>query len=430
MDIKIDVKETSLCERKISVEIPVSLIEEEMQRYFSSLSREVRLKGFREGKAPMEIIKVQFQGEVSRKTISHLIEKTYEKVLMDYKLFPVTQPKIKADTWKEGTPFQYTAIVEVKPELEVKDYQGIPLQKEKIKIDPKKIQDSLEELRQSKSQLKLIASPRAAQEKDFVVIDFEGTVDGKSFPGGSAKNLLYEIGSHQFVPDFEEGLKNMKPSEEKEINVQFPSDFHEKKLADKKTLFKVKLLEIKEKETPALDDALAKQFDGCQTLHDLKEKVKKDLTTYEERRIQKLAEENALKYVVEKNKFTPPSSMVTRQYDFLMDDSKKRLEHMGAPKEKLEEELQKWAQNLKEKAQFDVCVALLLEAIAKKEKLEINEKELDEALEKLAKQSGGTLTQIKAYYKDKGYLSQIRWQLLQEKIIGILISKAKIKEID
>ena len=427
MDKKVTVENLSSYEKKLTVEVPASILEQEMQSYFSSMSKEVKLKGFREGKAPTQIVKMQFKGEVTREVISRLMNQTYSEVVTEQSLFPVSQPRVEVKPWQEGQPLVYTAHVEVKPQIEAKNYSGLSAEKEKILIEKKHVEDTLEQLREGKAQLKTVSERRGIGDKDFVVMDFEGLMDGKAISGGSSQNFLYEMGSHRFVGGFEEGLKDMKVEEKKEIKVTYPQDFHEKKMAGKHVLFKVSVKEIKEKELPLLDDAFAQQVDGCKNVEELRAKIHGDLTQREENRAKKELEKKILTQVIEKNDFTPPPSMVRQQYDFLMDDSKRRLSQLGLQGKELEEQIQKWEKELQERAQFEVKVVLLVESIAKKEKLDISEKELDEGLEKIAKSTHSSLAKVKAYFKEKGTLSQVKWQLLQDKTVDLLVSKAKIK---
>ena len=427
MDKKVTVETLSSCEKKLTVEVPAPLVSQALQNYYASMSKTARLKGFREGKAPVQMVKMQFQGEVTREVISRVMNQTYSEAVTEQALFPVAQPRVEVQPWEEGKPLVYTAYVEIKPSVEVKNYIGLSAEKEKVLIDKKQVETTLEQLRESKAQLKTVSEPRGIQDKDFVVMDFESLMDGKDIPGGASQNFLYEIGSGRFVGGFEEGLKNMKTEEQKEIPVTYPNDFHEKKLAGKQVVFKVAVKEIKEKEIPPLDDAFAQHIEGCKTLEELRTKIREDLTRREEHRIQKELEKKILTQWVERNELIPPPSMVREQYDFLMDDSKRRLTQMGLKDPELSEQLQKWKGEFQTRAQFDVKVVLLIEAMVKKEKIEISEKEFDEGLEKIAKSANSTLAKVKSYFKEKGTLSQVRWQLLQDKAIAFLISKAKIK---
>lgn len=429
MNPKIKVEEISSYERKLTVEIPEALIAQEIDQQVQVLASRSSLKGFRQGKAPVQVIKMQFRGQVVREVISSLIEKTYEEALREHHLFAVCEPDIQAPAFEEGKPFRYTATLEVKPQLEIKNYTGLSLAKEKMVVDEKRVNTVLEELQNSRAELKPILEDRVVRDKDFVVMDFEGLLEGKTFPGGAAQNFLYEVGSHRFMEDFEKGLRGMKSGEQKEILTLFPNDFHEEKLAGKEVLFKVSIREIKGKELPKLDDTFAKEFLDSQSLENLKDKIKEDLLRRNEDQVKKDLENQALKHLVEKHPFTPPPSLVHRQYVFLIEDAKYELKRLGlSQKEKIDEQLKAMEQTLKEKADFDVKGILLLEAIAKKEGLAIQEEELNQRLEKIAKAGKTSVSALKDYYQKKGALSQIRFQLLQEKTLEMLVSKAKIKE--
>ena len=190
--------------------------------------------------------------------------------------------------YQNGETFRYEARVEVKPEVQPKITKGFELEREKVVIEEKEVDQAIDNLRVSRAQLKTTGEPRGVQDKDNVVIDFKGMVDGKAFPGGAAQNFLYEMGSQRFVAGFEEGLVGMKTGEEKKIRVTFPKDFHEKRLASQQVIFGVTLREIKTKEIPKLDDAFAKEIDGCKTVEELKSKVKEEMELKARHRVDKM----------------------------------------------------------------------------------------------------------------------------------------------
>jgi len=427
--LKVKIEKINDCERKLSIEVPYEQIQKQMDTYYTSLAKDVKIKGFRPGKAPIQVVQTRFSGEVKQKVVSRVIEEAYIQAVSDQKLVPVATPRIEPKPLEEGKPFSFTAIVEVKPEVEVKKYKNLSAEKEKVNVEAKQVEDTLKQLQESKSQLKTVEKERGVATGDHVVMDFLGTLEGKKFPGGEAKNFLYEVGSKRFVPGFEEGLMGMKLNEEKDISVTFPNDYHEKKLAGKTTNFHVTLREIKQKEVPTLNDDFAKEFPECKTLADLKNKVEKDLHLQMEQQTKQKMESQLLESLVLENEVSVPPSLVQRQYDFLTDDSKRRLQSMGLQGGQMEEMLQKWNQDLRQKALFDVKVMLLLEAIVRQEKLEASEKDLDDRLEAIAQQARATKAQVKSHYQKKGMLSQIRWQILQDKAVSLLLENAKVKEI-
>ncbi len=426
MTAKTTLEDISSYERRLIIEIPETEVHAEMERQFVALSQRANLKGFRPGHTPIDIIRQKFNQQVRDEALSKLLDASYAKAIVDHKLFPVAHPKIEMTPLQKEGAFKFTACVEIKPPVTVKTYKKIPLKKEKISVDEKKVEETLNHLRDSKAQIKNIEEKREVKDKDFVVIDFYGTLDGKPFPGSDAKNLLYEMGSRQFVPDFEEGLKGMMVGDKKKIQVLFPKDFSEKRLADKTVFFDVTLREIKMKEIPALDDSFAKGIEGCQTVSDLKERVRQDLKKMEERRLRQNMEKKILEELVSRNPIAAPPSMVKRQFDFLLEDSQHRLEQMGMQGQRLEETLAGWKKDLNARAEFDVKVVLLCEAIAIQEKIAVSDIDLESEYRRIAEYSKVAVPDVKAHYEKKGSVPELKWQLLQNKVIEWLFSQAEI----
>ncbi len=425
---KVLIDELSPYERSLKIEVPHEVLEDEMQKQFASLSKRVNISGFRPGKVPLDIIRQKYYGQVMREALSRVVEASYLEALSEHQLIAVSEPRIKVEPLKDREPVNYTVQLEVKPKIEPKKYTGLSLEKEKISIEGLQIDRAIEELRGSKGELRDILEPRGIRDKDFVVIDFKGTVDGKEFPGGSAKNFLYEMGSKRFVEGFEEGLLGLQKGGQKEIQVVFPNDFHEKRLAGKKVIFEVELREIKEKEVPKLDDAFASSFGGCKTVSDLRVLVQKDLISYEENRVQKNLETALIKALVHENPIAVPPSMVQRQTEFLEKDAGERFRKMGLEGEKLSEVLEKIRKDIPGRAEEDVKAMLLIEAVAEREKIEVAPEELEREYEQIAKRAKAQAEKVRAYFEKEEKVSGLHWQILQHKVIAWLISKAKIRE--
>jgi len=342
MEPKIKIKEVSSYERKLTIEIPSAEIDQEMESQFASLVKSVKLKGFRPGHVPLNVVKQRYHNQVRGESISKLVDLSYSKALAQHELIPVSRPKIDLKPHENGKPLSYEALVEIKPNIEIKKYTGLQAEKEKFTLKKEEVDQAIERLREAQSQLKAIDKPRGVKDKDHIVIDFKGTLDGKVFPGGTATNLLYEMGSGQFIPDFEAGIKGMKPDENKKIDATFPKDFHDKKIAGKKTQFDVTVKEIKVKELPKLDDAFAKQTPGCKTVADLRKKAEDDLRQMHQDRVQKNLEKVLLDELVKKNPIDVPPSMVERQFEHLVQDSKQRLQQMGLQGQRLDDTVEGW----------------------------------------------------------------------------------------
>ncbi len=425
---KVLIDELSSYERSLKIEVPHEALEEEMEKQFASLSKRVTISGFRPGKVPLDIIRQKYYGQVKQESVSRIVETSYLKALSEHHLVAISEPRIKMEPVKDREPVSYTVQLEVKPKIEPKKYTGLSLEKEKIAIDGSQIDRAIEELRESKGELRGIPEPRGVRDKDFVVIDFKGTVEGKEFPGGSAKNFLYEMGSQRFVEGFEKGLLGLEIGGQKEIRVVFPNDFHEKRLAGKEVVFEVELREIKEKEVPKLDDVFASGFGGCKTVSDLRASVQKDLISYEENRVQKNLEVVLIKALVHENPITVPPSMIQRQLKFLEKDAEERFRQMGLQGEKLSQVLEKVRKDIPGKAEEDVKAMLLIEAVSDREKIEVTPEEFEREYEQIAKRAKTTAKEIRVYFEKEGRVAGLQWQILQHKVIQWLISKAKIRE--
>lgn len=393
---KVQIEEISPCEKSLKIEVPFEALKLEMRRQFDSLSKRATLPGFRVGKVPPGLIEQKYYGEVMQESLSRVVEGSYLEALSDHHIVAVSEPRLKVEPLRDQGPVCYSVQVEVKPKIELKKYIGLNVEKETVSIGASQVDRAIEGLRESKGQLRDISEARGVKEKDFVVIDFKGKVDGKEFPGGAAQNFLYEVGSRRFVGGFEEGLLGLKQGEKKEIQVEFPKDFHEEQLAGKKVVFEVELREIKEKEIPNLNDAFAAGFSGCKTVADLEKQVHKDLTTYEEDRARQKLEGAVVRELVHHNSVAVAPSMVQRQLEFLEKDIEQRFRKMGLEGERLSEILEKNRPDMKSRAEFDVQAMLLIEAVAEKEKIEPGP-------------------------------GEHQWQLLQQKVIQWLISKANVK---
>ncbi|MBI4040987.1 MAG: trigger factor [Deltaproteobacteria bacterium] len=426
---KVKVEDLSDVEKKLSVEIPPDEIQHQIQTYYAELARDVKLPGFRAGKAPLQLVRTRFSADVQRKIVSHLIESSYTQALTDHSLFPVASPKIEAQPFEEGKSFSYTVTIEVKPKIDLKKYKGLEVQKEKVDVTKKEVEAALKDLQERKAELKKVEQKRVTQKKDFVVIDFVGTLEGKKFAGGEAKNFLYELGSGRLVADFEQGLLGMTQGEQKEIQVTFPKDFSEKNVAGKLAIFQITLCEIKEKQIPELTDALAKTWDGCTGLADLEKKLKEELQRHNDERSEQKLEVQLAEALVKGNPLTPPPTMVERQQAYLMDDAERRLESFRMPQALIKENLEKMKEDLKKRAIFDVQFILLLEVISDQEKIGVTPEEIDQHLKNIADRSGMTFGQIHDHYRKAGLLSQIRWQVRQKKTMDFLISAAKVTEV-
>ncbi|MCX5903418.1 MAG: trigger factor [Proteobacteria bacterium] len=203
--MKVEIEQVSPIRKKMSVALPPELVDQEVDKAYLNLQKQVKIKGFRPGKAPLALLQRYFKAQVEEDVISALVQDSYPRALDETKMLPVSQPIIEKGVLEKGTAFSYTASFEIKPEFDVQGYQGLQLEKEKLSVTEPDIEQQLKNLQDNHATLKTVAG-RAAQAGDCVVIDYEGTIEEKPFAGSSTKDHLIEIAPESFLPGFSEQL--------------------------------------------------------------------------------------------------------------------------------------------------------------------------------------------------------------------------------
>lgn len=428
--MKVDIENISKLERKLNVEIPAEVVDATLEQYYRDVQKSAQLQGFRQGKAPMNIIKKNFKDRVERDVAGQIIRDHYVKALDELNIDPVSYPTIDYDIIEEGKPLKFTATFEIRPEVELKQYENLSVMKEKIKLPDDVVENILKNLRESKMELSPLLEDRPAQLGDVTIIDFVGKMNGVPFPGGTAQGHQLELGSNQFIPGFEEGISGMKIGQTKTISIKFPEQYHAAELAGQPVDFETTLKEIKKKVLPELTDEFAKSVGEHRDLAHLREEIEKDVRAGEEKRVRDELKNRVLKALVEANPIEVPRAMVTEQKKILIDDVHQKMERQGMGKDQFDEYTQKWDADFTKSAEFIIKSSLILDAIAKKEKLTPTDEDVEQRMENYAKQSGIELEKIKAFYGKPENRSRLKFQIMEEKVMDFLINKAKIKEVD
>lgn len=417
---------------KNEVKLEITIAKEEFnnaikQAYFKN-AKYFAIPGFRKGKAPQNIIERQYGEEIFYDEAFNIVAPdAYDEAIKENKLDVVSKPDVDITQIGKDKDLIFTAIVQVKPDVELGDYKGIELKKIEYKVTAKNIDEKLKEMADRNSRLVEIKD-RAVKEGDTAVIDFEGFVDGKAFEGGKAENHSLEIGSKTFIPGFEDQIIGMKNDEEKDINVKFPEEYFSKELAGKDAVFKVKLHEIKEKQIPEINDEFAKDVSEFETLDELKASIKDKLKDENKNRAKYELEDAAIKLVVKNAKIDIPSGMIDLEIDNLMHDLEHRLEYQGIKLDdylvmtgKTEGEFRK---EYEEQATNSVKTRLVLGKIAEVEKIEADSKKVDERLEEMASMYGKKVEEMK---ENENIVEYVKNGLVREATIEFLTKNANLK---
>ncbi|MEJ2200361.1 MAG: trigger factor [Desulfuromonadaceae bacterium] len=399
--MNVTVEDISSIKKKLSIEVAAEAVNEEWEKAYKKISKSAKIKGFRPGKAPRSVVEKYYAPQLEEQVLGRLINDSYFRALVEHRVAAVADPEIvESSPLQKGEAFSFQAEVEIKPEVAVKDYTGLELKKEKFELDPTVIDARLDEMLAGRAELQT-SDRSTAQDGDFVIIDFEGFVDGVAFAGGKAEGHQLELGSGAFIPGFEEQLAGMGKGEEKEIEVTFPEEYGNKELAGQKATFKVALHEIKERVVPALDDEFAKGF-GLDNLQELREQLEESHRRQEQNRIDGDLREKVVSALIAGNPAEAPEAMVKSQLDYMLQNITNRLQQQGMSLAMMGMTEDSFRQMYRDAAVNQVKGSLILE---------------------------GPLDTVKKYYAAPEARHGLMAQIVEEKVMQFLLDKATIEEV-
>lgn len=429
MKATLDKKEGNNVE--ISIEIPEKDFEDSLQKSYLKNRNQFNIPGFRKGKVPRKIIEMNYGVEIFYEdAINIALPEAYNNAIDELEIHPVDQPNVDIEEIEKGKPVKVKINVAVKPEVELGEYKGIEVEKVEYEVTDEIVDEELKSVQEMNARI-TDAGDRAAEEGDLLNIDFEGFIDGEAFEGGKAEGHELEIGSNQFIPGFEEQLVGKNKDEEVDVVVTFPEEYHEESLQGKEANFKVTINEIKEKELPELDDEFAKDVSEFDTLEEYKESIREKLEEEYSSKEKAENENNVIDAVVESAEVDIPEAMVESQletelqeFDYNMRsqglDLAQYLQITGSTEEDLKEQL-------KPMAEKRVRGDLVLEAIAKKEEIEVSEEDIDGKLMEMAESY--EQEDKDKFIKDmkKRDLSFLETAIINQKVIDLLLENVKFK---
>lgn len=426
--MQVNVEDISTVAKKIHIEIPTEQVSTEIERVYVNIQKKAKLQGFRPGKAPMQLIKRTYVDAMRDEVVKRLCDSTLFAALDEHKIEPVDTPSIDNLHFEEGTPFKYSALVEVLPQILLNEYTGLELQKEAYVENPEAVEAELEKMRANMAQLVPLADDAAIEDGHTVQIDYTFSVEGIDEESAS-DSAAVEVGSKRALPGFEEQLIGMKCGESKDIEVTLPEHHENPEFAGKKGTFTVTVKEIKRKELPELDNDFAKQFGDYETVDQLREKLTQNRMQYETERIQHELQERAITALIAKNPLDVPASMVKRQLSHMLESFKSRLAGQNMNMEMMGLDPAGFATRFHDEAVDKVKGGLLLMALIEKENVIVSESDITSRYEKMAQGNDDMLKRINDYYSaNKEAKNALIAGLREEKAIDFLLEHAVITE--
>lgn len=413
---------------KLTIEVAAKEVEKAIQAAYLKEKGKISMPGFRKGKVPRKMIEKMYGVAVFYEDAANtLIQENYPAAVEESGIDIVSRPTIDVVQIESGKPFIFTAEVAVRPEVKLGKYLGVQVTKIDTSVSDEEVEAAVEKERNNNART-VTVTDRPIANGDTAVIDFEGFVDGVAFEGGKGENHPLEIGSHSFIDTFEDQLVGKNAGDEVEVNVTFPEKYQAADLAGKPAMFKVKIHEVKCKELPELNDEFAQDVSEFDTLEEYKADVKKHLEVEKENEAKKTKEDEAIQKIIDKSTMEIPEAMIETQCENMVNEFAQRLAQSGLSMEQYMQfsglTLDKLKEQVRPEAETRIKSSLVLEQIAKDEKIEITDEELDAEIEKMAAQYGMEADKLKEYIGDNEKDSMKR-DLAVTKAVDLIMENVK-----
>lgn len=421
--MKTTVKNLSDTKVEIKVVLDKDDLKDAEKRAVDRLVTEVKVPGFRKGKAPADVAKGYLNpNDIYNSTLDAAVRLTVPKAFMDNKKSPLVIPEVKVTKYVPGESAEYTATADILPEVKLGEFKNLKVKKETIKVTEKDINEVLDNVAGAYAEKKAVK--RAAKEGDEVIIDFTGKKDGVAFDGGSAHDYTLGLGSHSFIPGFEEGIVGHEPGDSFELNLTFPKDYHNADLAGQKTVFEVLLKQVNEVTKPKYDDDFAKKCGPFKTMDDLKADIKKNLSAQNEHKADEKFKDDLVEALVKKSKISAPEILIKDQLRFIRDDITRNAAAQGMSfddylKQTGQSEAD-WQKEAEKVAEARVKASLVLQLLAREQKITVADEEVAAKIAELRdvyKKSPEALKNL----KDQRVKQDLRNRLTIEKTLDFLV---------
>ncbi len=421
--MQISVETTQGLERKMTIEIPAKLVEDEVKKRLQQLAKTQRMPGFRPGKVPLSFIQKRFGKAVRAEVEAEVMRRSFFEAAVQEKINPAGAPRVEPLESEAGDQFKFAAYFEVYPEIEVQDFSQLEFEKPVAEVTEEDVDNMLEILRKQRATWEPVR--RMARKGDQVVIDFRGTIDGEPFEGGEAKDFPVVLGEGKMLDDFENGLLKIKKGEERDIEVSFPEDYHNKELAGKTAVFHVVAKAVNGQKLPELDEAFVKQF-GLEegTVEALRAEVRKNMERELRQALRNQIKTAVFDALAEAYDFELPKALIDQEIDVLRQQMMQRL---GANAGQQLPELP--ADLFEEEARKRVKLGLLLSELIKKHDIKADEEKIKELVEEMASAYDDPEGVVNWYMADKRRLAEFEGLVLENQVVDQILSEAKVKEV-
>jgi trigger factor len=418
------------CAYEVKVTVPPANEVKLSEEVFEELRKDAEVPGFRRGRAPRKLIERKFGKAVHGDVELKLVSAAFHKLVKDKDLSPLGAPEVegfekeKEAERKEGDPIVFTLKFEVRPRVELGKYRGIEVERPVFKIEDKDVETAIDNIR-SRFGVYETAEDVEAQDGDQAVIDFKGTIAGEDFPGGAANDYPYILGTKRFFPEFEQALVGAKPGQTVTCEVHFPDDYSAQHVRGKVASFEIRLKELKRRNVPEMTDEFAKQA-GYESAEDMRNQVAESLRANAANEGNSVAEERALKIIIESSTFEIPKSLIAKIAHGMTEDRVQELMRARMPASEIEEQMPEIKANAEKGATNSIKSWTALQEIAEAEGIEVTDEDFEQEAQAISQRSGATLEAAAQYLGEEERRDRYVMRFLQAKTMRAVMAHAVV----
>lgn len=418
--MQVSVETTGKLERRIEVHVPAEHVEKAIDERLKRMSRTVRLKGFRPGKAPVKVVRQQFGQQVRQEVLSDLMQSSFVEAVSQEKLTPAGGPRIEPISLESGQDLKYRATFEIFPEIELQGLEGMEVTRPQAAVSPADVDAMLENLRSQRP--RFLEVDRECRDTDRVMIDFDGRIGEESFEGGKGEDVFVILGSGRMLPDFEAGIRGARAGDERKVEVNFPADYQANHLAGKTAAFDVKVKKVEEQTLPELDEEFCRSF-GVEAggLEQLRSEVADNMSRELEDNVRARLKQQVLDKLLASNPIDVPPSLVESQIRDMQVEAGRR---MGA---KDVSQLPP-PEPFRESAKRRVALGLLINELIRSREIKLDRARVQNRLDDLVAQYPEPEQMMKAYRDNREVMRQIEMMVFEEQVVDWLLERAKITD--
>ena len=422
--MQVSVEESGAIERKLTISVPADEVNQEIEKRLKGVAKQAKIPGFRPGKAPANVIRQRYSGQITNEVISDTINKSYGEAITQEKIMPAGLLSIEPIPFVAGEDLQYVATIELFPEIPVSSLEGKEIERPVCEVKDEDVERTLEDIRKRNMEFSDKEGPSA--EGDRITIDFDGKIDGESFQGGNAEDFPFVLGEGQMLEEFDAGLRDASAGDTRKIEFTFPEDYHGVDVAGKNVEFEVTVKKVEGGTLPEIDDAFAEKL-GIQEggIAKMREEIKSSLERELSNRLRNDMRDAVMKALHEANDIPVPKALVEEEIDRAIKSIQDQMQQQGVP---ATQELNR--DDYAEDAKRRVALGLIAREVIEKHSLKVDSDKVRARIEEMASGYDDSEAFVNFYYSQPEQLQQVEALVLEEQLVDQMLETANVKDIE